>query len=116
MSRLRTSFFYIRAEDGIRDTSVTGVQTCALPISVMATRCLTARLSPSGGWHRASGPGEHSGSQIVGGGDHSRQRVPGSAPAVPGTGRPGVSSSGERSVVDDGVCGVILWSSYDVIA
>src|SRR5437762_11816956 len=25
-------FFFIQAEDGIRDTSVTGVQTCALPI------------------------------------------------------------------------------------
>src|SRR5437879_6673308 len=29
-----TSFFFFQAEDGIRDTSVTGVQTCALPISV----------------------------------------------------------------------------------
>src|SRR5437762_9139393 len=27
-----TSFFFFQAEDGIRDTSVTGVQTCALPI------------------------------------------------------------------------------------
>src|SRR5437879_13172436 len=26
------AFFFFRAEDGIRDTSVTGVQTCALPI------------------------------------------------------------------------------------
>src|SRR5437764_2080790 len=26
--------FFFQAEDGIRDTSVTGVQTCALPISV----------------------------------------------------------------------------------
>src|SRR5437879_11587842 len=26
-------FFFFQAEDGIRDTSVTGVQTCALPIS-----------------------------------------------------------------------------------
>ena len=24
--------FFLQAEDGIRDTSVTGVQTCALPI------------------------------------------------------------------------------------
>src|SRR5437764_4590802 len=28
-------FFFFQAEDGIRDTSVTGVQTCALPISVI---------------------------------------------------------------------------------
>src|SRR5437762_4663534 len=32
-SRWRVSdFFFFQAEDGIRDTSVTGVQTCALPI------------------------------------------------------------------------------------
>src|SRR5437764_7368240 len=30
---VRVSFFFFQAEDGIRDTSVTGVQTCALPIS-----------------------------------------------------------------------------------
>src|SRR5260370_5579193 len=29
-------FFFFQAEDGIRDSSVTGVQTCALPISVLA--------------------------------------------------------------------------------
>src|SRR5260370_12959401 len=28
-------FFFFQAEDGIRDSSVTGVQTCALPISPM---------------------------------------------------------------------------------
>src|SRR5690606_40070120 len=28
-----TVFFFFRAEDGIRDFHVTGVQTCALPIS-----------------------------------------------------------------------------------
>src|SRR5437763_16547201 len=27
-----SDFFFFKAEDGIRDTSVTGVQTCALPI------------------------------------------------------------------------------------
>src|SRR3989442_11416711 len=27
-------FFFFQAEDGIRDADVTGVQTCALPISV----------------------------------------------------------------------------------
>src|SRR5260370_4456034 len=30
-----SSFFFFQAEDGIRDSSVTGVQTCALPISQM---------------------------------------------------------------------------------
>src|SRR5260370_2926063 len=30
---IRYVFFFFQAEDGIRDSSVTGVQTCALPIS-----------------------------------------------------------------------------------
>src|SRR5260370_41252287 len=29
---MRECFFFFQAEDGIRDSSVTGVQTCALPI------------------------------------------------------------------------------------
>src|SRR3989442_8179619 len=29
-------FFFFQAEDGIRDADVTGVQTCALPISAVA--------------------------------------------------------------------------------
>src|SRR5256886_12088017 len=28
------AFFFLQAEDGIRDLTVTGVQTCALPISL----------------------------------------------------------------------------------
>src|SRR2546430_12443606 len=31
--RSRRLFFFFQAEDGIRDLTVTGVQTCALPIS-----------------------------------------------------------------------------------
>src|SRR2546422_4375003 len=33
MSVLVFFFFFFQAEDGIRDVAVTGVQTCALPIS-----------------------------------------------------------------------------------
>src|SRR5256886_9996983 len=40
--------FFFQAEDGIRDLTVTGVQTCALPISP------SARVS-SGAWRRRSG-------------------------------------------------------------
>src|SRR5438309_8871601 len=29
-----TNYFFFQAEDGIRDGTVTGVQTCALPISI----------------------------------------------------------------------------------
>src|SRR2546430_12498816 len=32
-SRVSGSVFFFQAEDGIRDLTVTGVQTCALPIS-----------------------------------------------------------------------------------
>src|SRR3989454_4193547 len=33
LGSLRAVFFFFQAEDGIRDYKVTGVQTCALPIS-----------------------------------------------------------------------------------
>src|SRR5207237_6481224 len=37
-------FFFFQAEDGIRDSSVTGVQTCALPISSRSpTPCAAPR-------------------------------------------------------------------------
>src|SRR5256884_4632649 len=44
----KRNFFFFQAEDGIRDVAVTGVQTCALPISTIqrwlintsATTCL----------------------------------------------------------------------------
>src|SRR2546422_10606129 len=32
-------FFFFQAEDGIRDVAVTGVQTCALPISLLGPPC-----------------------------------------------------------------------------
>src|SRR5256886_4795363 len=35
---LSVFFFFFQAEDGIRDLTVTGVQTCALPISIEAVR------------------------------------------------------------------------------
>src|SRR5258708_29704998 len=41
-----TCFFFFQAEDGIRDDLVTGVQTCALPISpASAIRCLARLLA-----------------------------------------------------------------------
>src|SRR5947209_17173836 len=35
-------FFFFQAEDGIRDIGVTGVQTCALPISFSSRRSTSA--------------------------------------------------------------------------
>src|SRR6266508_5810263 len=40
------SIFFFQAEDGIRDGHVTGVQTCALPISRRALRAPTAGVEP----------------------------------------------------------------------
>src|SRR5699024_12093259 len=36
-------FFFFQAEDGIRDRNVTGVQTCALPISLTSVTSLPAK-------------------------------------------------------------------------
>src|SRR5437868_11614023 len=41
------SIFFFQAEDGIRDRNVTGVQTCALPISIWL---LTLRNASQGPW------------------------------------------------------------------
>ena len=39
----REGIFFFQAEDGIRDSPVTGVQTCALPISTRA--CFSSSFS-----------------------------------------------------------------------
>src|SRR2546429_4833528 len=50
MSAYGGVFFFFQAEDGIRDVAVTGVQTCALPISLSAVsgRALTNGCITSG--------------------------------------------------------------------
>src|SRR2546429_5465415 len=47
--------FFFQAEDGIRDVAVTGVQTCALPISPSTSRC---PLCKGEGWLEVLGAGE----------------------------------------------------------
>src|SRR5688572_30877901 len=53
MSRvLRFFFFFFQAEDGIRDLTVTGVQTCALPIfleRMRAARTMAVVIDEYGG-------------------------------------------------------------------
>src|SRR6266511_5908909 len=51
-------FFFFQAEDGIRDFHVTGVQTCALPISDRAVLATGAggEAAPRGGRADAQGP------------------------------------------------------------
>src|SRR5437762_12106211 len=50
--------FFFQAEDGIRDTSVTGVQTCALPISLWHGRGMAKKrvvvLDPEMAFDRAA--------------------------------------------------------------
>src|SRR2546421_6115208 len=51
-------FFFFQAEDGIRDLIVTGVQTCALPISdqdstTLARQRPLARRSNAKSWKRS---------------------------------------------------------------
>src|SRR5437773_5906963 len=57
-------FFFFQAEDGIRDRDVTGVQTCALPISACRQSCsassgcrdrAAARVRPTP-WHAPTCP------------------------------------------------------------
>src|SRR5256885_12022228 len=50
-------FFFFQAEDGIRDYKVTGVQTCALPISVRPRECRPVRIRPIPLRVRSSVPG-----------------------------------------------------------
>src|SRR6266496_685660 len=59
-------FFFFQAEDGIRDLYVTGVQTCALPISCRLTHVI-GRGVPirSGDAHARIPPVPESGSKMV---------------------------------------------------
>src|SRR2546430_11859083 len=53
-------FFFFQAEDGIRDLTVTGVQTCALPISLVEGQQLLEKGKPSEAedwFRRATAPG-----------------------------------------------------------
>src|SRR6266508_4140540 len=49
-------FFFFQAEDGIRDGHVTGVQTCALPISTPGSFVLLPRGIPHAFTVAATGP------------------------------------------------------------
>src|SRR2546427_7036965 len=71
-------FFFFQAEDGIRDLTVTGVQTCALPISATAGR----RRAPGPG----HGPVARSGGVPRPAACPGRKRRP-AGPAVRGVGK-----------------------------
>src|SRR2546430_9559737 len=69
--------FFFQAEDGIRDLTVTGVQTCALPISPLGVGGGPARPG-------AGADGESGGRARAGGPPHVRALVhPGGAAVAP---------------------------------
>src|SRR5438034_11064923 len=45
LRRRSVFFFFFQAEDGIRDHCVTGVQTCALPISILSRNSFLLRIA-----------------------------------------------------------------------
>src|SRR5688572_32763133 len=51
--------FFFQAEDGIRDLTVTGVQTCALPISLIEPQLATGRISVAANVFEQSLPTEY---------------------------------------------------------
>src|SRR5947207_11209956 len=66
----KSRHFFFQAEDGIRDHCVTGVQTCALPISggsggssPSGSGCLAAVISPGRWARRSAGDSPSSGSR-----------------------------------------------------
>src|SRR5690606_39389816 len=83
--------FFFQAEDGIRDFHVTGVQTCALPISVPSwaptTPCSTRTTSPTTIRDGGRGGRPLSGGPLVDGEAHHLQSASlvgeGHDPAVP---------------------------------
>src|SRR5256885_5017768 len=54
---IRYTCFFFQAEDGIRDYKVTGVQTCALPISVSAAQGRADEAARDDHRVREAGPG-----------------------------------------------------------
>src|SRR2546430_15612116 len=71
-------FFFFQAEDGIRDLTVTGVQTCALPISQLRRGAAARGRGGTHGGGRAVRPPDRRrrGSGGGGGADRGGARLP----------------------------------------
>src|SRR2546429_8198196 len=92
----RVFFFFFQAEDGIRDVAVTGVQTCALPICVVAAaveedadqRLVVVRLEGGGlaqcGEVQGEGQGGTGGGQLRAAAQECAARVAGGVDEVHG--------------------------------
>src|SRR5438128_12242661 len=110
-------FFFFQAEDGIRDATVTGVQTCALPISECAWSSAAAELHAHSALHL--GPrvgheeeqrrhGEHGGDGEEGGALQRRLLLP--AAAGRGSGSRNCCCSVDPSIaVTDDTPPVAIW-------
>src|SRR5699024_1622098 len=79
------TFFFFQAEDGIRDRNVTGVQTCALPISYIARYNTSPERSPVNIRPVRFAPCAAGASPTI--------AIAASGSPKPGTGRPQYSSS-----------------------
>src|SRR2546426_5645281 len=90
MSIISCFFFFFQAEDGIRDYKVTGVQTCALPIS---------RTSPTGSWSCPLWPGAESNCRHA---DFQSAALP--------TELPGRTYAGEQLSGLSGAVGVLMFA------
>src|SRR2546421_8049760 len=100
----RFVFFFFQAEDGIRDLIVTGVQTCALPISALPARA--ARESRP--HHRGIQPGDRAGRpEPPGGCDRSVPEGVGDGSAAGGRARSEEHTS-ELQSRSDLVCRLLL--------
>src|SRR2546430_5365714 len=86
-------FFFFQAEDGIRDLTVTGVQTCALPISLHLSSCLGWVLPLTGARHA---PGPHT-SRLT-----SRLSSRQGSPRVVARRRHSIRPAGDRKSVGEG--------------
>src|SRR5690606_39440048 len=88
--------FFFQAEDGIRDFHVTGVQTCALPISTAFSKKQDPQVGPG---YRGSGPAQGGSSPAPSAGSSST----GSPSAAPSSSQTGAADRSEERRVGEEV-------------
>src|SRR2546430_11431189 len=103
-------FCFVQAEDGIRDLTVTGVQTCALPISLRVRGHAAARLVGSGRAKRPRAQGRVRICPLVGrGGDRAtRYRQEGVRSLQPGQRKRSEEHTSELQSQSNLVCRLLL--------
>src|SRR2546422_10109900 len=75
------SFFFFQAEDGIRDVAVTGVQTCALPISGGHLPGGVGVAAAEGGFTASTGSGQPTASTLAPAGVLGHWSMPSGTPS-----------------------------------